>query len=115
MTSRPSPALISTSPISARPWPRPRGGAWPDGAACERAPARAWRVNALGSRNVAVACQETGAACCYISTDYVFDGEKPDPYTEFDAPNPIACYSASKLAGEGYVPTLTPRPWIVRP
>lgn len=89
-------------------------GAWTDVDGCERDPDRAWRVNALGSRNVAVACQEAGAACCYISTDYVFDGEKPDPYTEFDAPNPISCYGASKLAGERYVQTLTPRHWIVR-
>jgi dTDP-4-dehydrorhamnose reductase len=89
-------------------------GAWTDVDGCEQDPDRAWRVNALGSRNVAVACQETGAACCYISTDYVFDGEKPDPYTEFDAPNPLSCYGASKLAGERYVRTLTPRHWIVR-
>ncbi|MEK6666086.1 MAG: dTDP-4-dehydrorhamnose reductase [candidate division NC10 bacterium] len=89
-------------------------GARTDVDGCERDPDHAWRVNALGSRNVAVACQEAGAACCYISTDYVFDGEKPDPYTEFDAPNPISCYGASKLAGERYVQTLTPRHWIVR-
>lgn len=89
-------------------------GAWTDVDGCERDPDRAWRVNALGSRNVAVACQEAGAACCYVSTDYVFDGEKPDPYTEFDVPNPISCYGASKLAGERYVQTLAPRHWIVR-
>lgn len=89
-------------------------GAWTDVDGCERDPDRAWRVNALGSRNVAVACQESGAACCYLSTDYVFDGQKPDPYTEFDAPNPLSCYGASKLAGERYVQTLTPRHWIVR-
>ena len=89
-------------------------GAWTDVDGCEGDPDHSWRVNALGSRNLAVACQETGAACCYLSTDYVFDGEKPDPYTEFDAPNPISCYGASKLAGERYVQTLTPRHWIVR-
>lgn len=89
-------------------------GAVTDVDGCERDPDGAWRVNALGSRNVAVACQEAGAACCYISTDYVFDGEKPDPYTEFDAPNPLSCYGASKLAGERYVQTLMPRHWIVR-
>ncbi len=98
----------------ARPQAVIHAGAWTDVDGCEHDPDRAWRVNALGSRNVAVACQETGAACCYISTDYVFDGEKPDPYTEFDAPNPISCYGASKLAGERYVQTLTPRHWIVR-
>ena len=89
-------------------------GAWTDVDGCERNPDRSWRVNALGSRNVAVACQDAGAACCYLSTDYVFDGEKPDPYTEFDRPNSISCYGASKLAGERYVQTLTARHWIVR-
>jgi dTDP-4-dehydrorhamnose reductase len=89
-------------------------GAWTDVDGCERDPDRSWRVNALGSRNLAVACQEAGAACCYLSTDYVFDGQRPDPYTEFDAPNPISRYGASKLAGERYVQTLTPRHWIVR-
>ena len=98
----------------ARPQAVIHAGAWTDVDGCERDPDRAWRVNALGSRNVAVACQEAGAACCYISTDYVFDGEKPDPSTEFDAPNPISCYGASKLGGERYVQTLTPRHWIVR-
>lgn len=89
-------------------------GAWTDVDGCELDPDRSFRVNALGSRNVAVACQEVGAGCCYLSTDYVFDGGKSGPYIEFDAPNPISCYGASKLAGERYVQTLTPRHWIVR-
>jgi dTDP-4-dehydrorhamnose reductase len=88
--------------------------AWTDVDGCERDPDRAWRVNALGTRNVAVAAEEVGAACCYVSTDYVFDGERPDPYTEFDLPAPRSCYGRSKLAGEGYVQTLTTRHWIVR-
>lgn len=100
--------------VRAKPQVVIHAGAWTDVDGCERDPDRAWRVNALGSRNVAVACQEAGAACCYVSTDYVFDGEKADPYTEFDAPNPISCYGASKLAGERYVQTLAPRHWIVR-
>lgn len=89
-------------------------GAWTDVDGCELDPNRAWRVNALGSRNVAVACQLSGAACCYLSTDYVFDGTKPEPYTEFDLPNPISRYGGSKLAGERFVQTLIPRHWIVR-
>lgn len=98
----------------ARPEVVIHAGAWTDVDGCERDPDRSWRVNALGSRNLAVACQEVGAACCYLSTDYVFDGDKADPYTEFDAPNPISCYGGSKLAGERYVQTLTPRHWIIR-
>lgn len=89
-------------------------GAWTNVDGCERDPDRAFRVNGLGSRNVALACQATGAACCYVSTDYVFDGTKADPYTEFDRPNPISVYGASKLAGECAVRALTPRHWIIR-
>jgi dTDP-4-dehydrorhamnose reductase len=89
-------------------------GAWTDVDGCQLDPDRAFRVNGLGSRNVALACQASGAACCYISTDYVFDGAQADPYTEFDRPNPISVYGASKLAGERAVRALTPRHWIVR-
>jgi len=88
--------------------------AWTDVDGCQRDPDRAFRVNALGSRNVALGCQAVGAACCYISSDYVFDGTKVEPYTEFDRPNPISVYGVSKLAGERAVRALTPRHWIVR-
>lgn len=81
---------------------------------CESEPERAFRVNALGTRNVAVACQETGAAMVYVSTDYVFDGSAREPYTEFDRPNPVNLYGLSKLAGEQYVSTLLHRHFIVR-
>lgn len=81
---------------------------------CERDPDAAYRVNALGTRNVAVACQQVGAALVYVSTDYVFDGTKGAPYTEWDTPNPISVYGASKLAGEVYVKQLLNRLWIVR-
>ncbi len=81
---------------------------------CERNPDAAYRVNALGTRNVAVACQEANAAMVYISTDYVFDGTKGDAYWEFDAPNPLSAYGASKLAGEQIVQQLLNRFWIVR-
>jgi dTDP-4-dehydrorhamnose reductase len=49
---------------------------------------------------VADAARRVGARICYISTDYVFDGTKPEPYIEWDAPNPRSVYGASKLAGE---------------
>ena len=68
--------------------------------ACELDPLRAYRANALGTRNVALASRETGAVLVAVSTDYVFDGEKREPYHEFDATHPISVYGSSKLAGE---------------
>ena len=81
---------------------------------CEREPDRAFRVNALGAWNVAAACREVGAALIYLSTDFVFDGEKREPYTEYDPPRPINAYGASKLAGERHVRELLERHAIAR-
>jgi dTDP-4-dehydrorhamnose reductase len=81
---------------------------------CERQPELAMRVNGEGARNVALACAEIGAGMVYISTDYVFDGEKSEPYVESDTPNPINVYGQSKLAGERYVANSVEPYWIVR-
>lgn len=67
---------------------------------CESRPRDAFAVNALGALNVARAATAAEASCVYISTDFVFDGTKDEPYTERDSPNPINIYGASKLAGE---------------
>jgi dTDP-4-dehydrorhamnose reductase len=67
---------------------------------CEGNPDRAYRVNALGTRHVVDAARRAGATVCYLSTDYVFDGTKPEPYVEWDPPNPQSAYGRSKLAGE---------------
>ncbi|MGH2740462.1 MAG: dTDP-4-dehydrorhamnose reductase [Actinomycetota bacterium] len=80
---------------------------------CEEDPDRAFRVNASGTGNVARATREAGALLVYVSTDYVFDGEKREPYHEFDRTNPISAYGASKLAGEEQA-RLTPEHLIVR-
>jgi dTDP-4-dehydrorhamnose reductase len=76
-------------------------------------PKTAFAVNGWGSRNVAVAAKEVDAYVCYISSDYVFDGLKQS-YTEWDAPNPISVYGASKLAGEKETRWHAPRWSIVR-
>src|SRR5215813_7369235 len=80
----------------------------------ETEPDAAYRLNALGSWTVAAACAERGIPICAISTDFVFDGSKPEPYTEFDLPNPISHYGASKLAGENCIRQICNRFWIVR-
>jgi dTDP-4-dehydrorhamnose reductase len=81
---------------------------------CEHRPDLAFQVNALGTRNVAVACLEASLPMLYVSTDYVFDGQKPTPYGEDDTPNPLNVYGRSKLQGERYVTELLPSAWIVR-
>src|SRR5690606_16138537 len=74
--------------------------AWTAVDACESDPDRAFANNALGVRHVAEASRRVGAHVCHVSTDYVFDGDKPTPYNEWDAPAPRSVYGASKLAGE---------------
>lgn len=81
---------------------------------CELEPDTAYKVNALGTQNVALACQKCAATMVYISTDFVFDGKKKKPYTEFDTPNPLNIYGKSKLAGENYLVTLLRNYFIVR-
>lgn len=75
---------------------------------------QAYRINALGSRNVAWAAALAGAKCCAVSTDYVFDGTAHQPYREFDPPNPITVYGKTKLAGEQLAIAMNPRTFIVR-
>ncbi len=75
-------------------------GAWTAVDDCESDPDRAWRVNALGVRWVAEAARRVGAHVVQVSTDYVFDGTKPEPYVEWDATNPLSTYGRSKLGGE---------------
>jgi len=76
--------------------------------------ANAYRTNALGPRNLAVATQAHGISLLQISTDYVFDGTKSGAYHEFDEPCPASVYGASKLAGERAVATLNPHHYIAR-
>lgn len=71
-----------------------------DVAACERNPALAFAINAIGPRHLARCCRRLRAALYHVSTDYVFDGAKGRPYQERDRPRPLMVYGASKLAGE---------------
>ena len=81
---------------------------------CEDHPEAAFLVNAVGALYVARGCRESNALCVYISTDYVFDGQKGAPYTEEDCPRPLNVYGASKLAGETLVQQACPRSLVVR-
>jgi dTDP-4-dehydrorhamnose reductase len=81
---------------------------------CEREPERALLVNGRGTRQVALACRELAVPMLYISTDFVFDGAKGEPYREDDRPNPLGHYGRSKLAGEEAVRELLDRYYIVR-
>lgn len=83
-----------------------------DGA--ESDPDAAYRANALGPRNLALATAERGIPLLHVSTDYVFDGTGTRPYHEFDRPAPCSAYGRSKLAGEEAVRALNPRHYVVR-
>jgi dTDP-4-dehydrorhamnose reductase len=79
---------------------------------CEDRAETAFRVNAAGALNVARVCEELGALCVYISSDYVFDGGKGAPFDEADATAPLNVYGASKVAGETLVGQACTR-WMV--
>lgn len=81
---------------------------------CEHESVRAFEVNALGARNLAIGSQKIGAKLIHFSTDYVFDGKKGIPYTEQDLPNPLSVYANSKLAGEYFVSAMCERSMIIR-
>jgi len=81
---------------------------------CEQDPQKAFAVNAIGARNLAVVTRDQGATLIHVSTDYVFDGKKREPYVESDAPLPLNVYGNSKLAGEYFVRTLNPKHFVLR-
>jgi len=88
--------------------------AYTDVDGCETNKEKAFLVNAIGARNVAIATREIEAKLVFISTDYVFDGRKEDPYLEYDPPNPASVYGLSKLMGEQMVMQQNPRSFILR-
>lgn len=107
-------ASIRTSVASAQPDMVIHSAAMTDVDGCARNPDLAYRVNALGTRNVAIACQDAGCPMLAISTNEVFDGSATQPYLEFDPTHPINPYARSKLAGETFMRDLLSRFYIVR-
>ena len=85
-----------------------------DLAYCEQNMVEAFKVNALGARNLAAASRGVNAKMIQLSTDDVFSGLSAGQLTEFDVPDPQSVYGKSKFAGENYVKELNPRHLIVR-
>ncbi|MBO4394727.1 MAG: dTDP-4-dehydrorhamnose reductase [Eubacterium sp.] len=81
---------------------------------CETNYDAAYRVNALGPRNLAASANDINAKLIHISTDYVFSGTDPNPMTESEIPDPISAYGQSKLAGEQYVRQFSNRWFMLR-
>ena len=81
---------------------------------CEAEPELAYRVNALGARNLSLVARKHNAKIVQISTDDVFDGHHTKPYTEFDDTHPLTVYGRSKRAGENYVKEFTHKHFIIR-
>jgi dTDP-4-dehydrorhamnose reductase len=80
---------------------------------CEEEPMKTFSVNSLGARNIAMISKKMDAAVVLISTDYVFDGSKKEPYTEDDVAVPINTYGISKLAAEFFT-RQNPKHYIIR-
>jgi len=81
---------------------------------CEANPEHAYRVNALGARNLSIVARKCGSKIVQLSTDDVFDGKSDQPYNEFDQTRPQTAYGKSKLAGEQYVKEFTYKHFIIR-
>lgn len=81
---------------------------------CEAHRDDAFKVNAIGPRNLAMACKSTGAKLVHVSTDYVFPGNGCTPCTECDIPAPKSAYGSTKYMGEQYVMSFCDRYFIVR-
>lgn len=81
---------------------------------CARNPELAYRINGMGTQNIALVAAALGAELLYVSTNEVFDGRATEPYHEWATRNPINAYGRSKLAGEWYVQNLLSHFYIVR-
>ncbi len=81
---------------------------------CETEQEKAYQINALGPKYVAMAAEKLGAKLVHVSTDYVFDGQGSVPYTEESATNPISVYGKTKQAGDEFVRENCHKSFILR-
>lgn len=81
---------------------------------CETDVENAYKINAIGPRNLAIVCEKIGAKLVQVSTDYVFDGNGTRPYREDDTTCPNSIYGTSKLMGENFVREFCSRYFVVR-
>jgi dTDP-4-dehydrorhamnose reductase len=81
---------------------------------CELEPDRAYAVNSLGPRNLALVARDMGMVLMHVSTDYVFDGSRTVPYEETDTPRPLNVYGNTKLSGEHFVRCTTEKHFVIR-
>ena len=98
-----------------KPWAIINCAAYTNVDKCETEPDLAYRINAVGARNLAIAAADVHARLMHVSTDYVFPGDICErPLTEFDTPAPKSMYGATKLAGEQFVRDFAERYFIIR-
>lgn len=81
---------------------------------CEQEPGRAHEVNVEGARNLATATRDLGSVLIHVSTDYVYDGTKGEPYVESDEARPLNVYGRTKLEGEQLVRDINPKHYVLR-
>lgn len=82
---------------------------------CETNEERAFKVNALGAKNLAIAAENIGAKLVHISTDYIFSGEGNKPFKESDEALPQSVYGKSKKMGDDFVRKFSSKYFIIRP
>jgi dTDP-4-dehydrorhamnose reductase len=88
--------------------------AYTDVDGCEKDWKRAYTANGIGTRYIALACRDSGAKMIYISTDYIFNGRKKEPYLPDELPDPLNEYGNSKLLGEFHIQELLEDYLIIR-